>query len=236
MALTLFAVIALRILHRDLPQFPGLVSKIQIIGSWMPLLAAGLVVGALEERAGVIRLFSKFIRFRVAARWYLVACIPVGWVAVSVAAYHLSGGLLQGGVIVLRVEGLMANRVALALAERGGIGVRSGCHCAHMLVKRILNVPPTLEHFQGVILRVFKQLSLPGLTRISLGLENNAEEIDTVLRVLRQIAAQPNAAGNDVTRRQMNDFVTGTAQRVYALPAATPQQTHRAEPLLENVS
>jgi len=30
----------------------------------------------------------------------------------------------KGGVIVFRMEGLMANRVAKELAERGGIGVR----------------------------------------------------------------------------------------------------------------
>ena len=71
----------------------------------------------------------------------------------------------KGGVIVFRVEGLMANRVAQALAERGGIGVRSGCHCAHLLIKRLLNIPPLLEQFQGVILTVFQQVSLPGLTR-----------------------------------------------------------------------
>jgi selenocysteine lyase/cysteine desulfurase len=142
----------------------------------------------------------------------------------------------KGGVIVFRVEGLMANRVAQALAERGGIGVRSGCHCAHLLIKRLLNVSPALEQFQGVMLRVFKPLSLPGLTRISLGLENSAEEIDTVLSVLRDIATPPQVGAHEDTKRRMNNFVTGAAQRVYALPATTPQEIHRAEPWLENAS
>lgn len=98
LVLTLFAVITLGVLRLDPQQFPWLVSAIQIIGSWMPSLAAALIVGVLEGRAGVARLFGKFIRFRMAARWYLVACIPIGLVVVSVSAYRLSGGLPQGGV------------------------------------------------------------------------------------------------------------------------------------------
>ena len=121
----------------------------------------------------------------------------------------------KGGVIVFRVEGLMAPRVAQALAKRGGIGVRSGCHCAHLLVKRLLNVSPALEQFQGVILTLFKQVSLPGLTRISLGIENNAEEIDTMLQVLRDIATQPHSASDAAVQRQMNDFACAAAQCVY---------------------
>jgi selenocysteine lyase/cysteine desulfurase len=121
----------------------------------------------------------------------------------------------KGGVIVFRVEGLMANRVAQELAERGGIGVRSGCHCAHLLIKRLLNIPPLLEQFQGVILTLFKQVSLPGLTRISLGIENSAEEIDTLLQVLRQIAAQPKGGSDGDVQRQMNDFASAAAQCVY---------------------
>jgi selenocysteine lyase/cysteine desulfurase len=123
--------------------------------------------------------------------------------------------LHKGGVIVFRVEGLMANRVAQELSARGGIGVRSGCHCAHMLVKRLLHISSALERFQGVILTLFKQVSLPGLTRISLGLENSAEEIDTLLRVLRDIAAQPQSRSDAAVQRQMNDFARAVAQCVY---------------------
>ena len=64
----------------------------------------------------------------------------------------------KGGVIVFRLEGIMANRVAKELAERGGIGVRYGCHCAHLLIKHLLNIPPLLEQFQGLILTLFPQV------------------------------------------------------------------------------
>ena len=110
----------------------------------------------------------------------------------------------------------MANRVAKELAERGGIGVRSGCHCAHMLVKRLLHIPLLLEQFQGLLLTLFKQISLPGLTRVSLGIENSAEEIDTLLHVLNDIAARPGNGSNGDVQRQMDAFASAAAQRVYA--------------------
>ena len=106
--------------------------------------------------------------------------------------------------------------MAQELTARGGIGVRSGCHCAHMLVKRLLHIPWLLEQFQGVILTLFKRLSLPGLTRVSLGIENSAEEIDTLLQVVRNIAMQPQVGASEDTQRQMNDFANAMVQRVYA--------------------
>ena len=122
----------------------------------------------------------------------------------------------KGGVIVFRMEGFMANRVAKQLAERGGIGVRSGCHCAHLLIKRLINISPALEQFQGVIVTLFQQQSLPGLTRVSLGLENSAEEVDTLLRVLGNIAARPRTGSNGDVQHQMDNFAQAAAQRVYS--------------------
>ena len=55
----------------------------------------------------------------------------------------------KGGVIVFGLKGIMANRVAKELAEQGGIGVRYGCHCAHLLIKRLLNIPPLLAAIPG---------------------------------------------------------------------------------------
>jgi selenocysteine lyase/cysteine desulfurase len=123
----------------------------------------------------------------------------------------------KGGVIVFRLEGIMANRVAKELAERGGIGVRSGCHCAHLLIKHLLNIPPLLELFQGLILTLFPQVALPGLTRVSLGLENSAEDVDTLIEVLDKIARQPRTGANrHAVQQPMDDFARAVAQRVYA--------------------
>lgn len=94
----------------------------------------------------------------------------------------------KGGVIVFNLKGIMANKVAKELSSRGGIGVRYGCHCAHLLVKRLVGVGPRLEQFQRVIVTLFPRISLPGVARVSFGIENSDEDIDTLIRVLGEIA------------------------------------------------
>ena len=79
----------------------------------------------------------------------------------------------KGGIIVFNLKGIMAPQVAKELAERGGIGVRYGCHCAHILIKHLVGVPPLLERFQGLLLTLFPKLRLPGVVRVSFGIENS---------------------------------------------------------------
>ena len=136
----------------------------------------------------------------------------------------------KGGVIVFSLKDLPPGLVAKELAQRGGIGVRYGCHCAHLLIKHLLNITPLQERIQRLVLNLFPQLQLPGLVRVSLGLENSTQDVDTLIETLQQIARQPRAgmdrhfaaepAGGaglsqkDV-QRQMDDFVQAAAQRVY---------------------
>ena len=94
----------------------------------------------------------------------------------------------KGGVIVFSMKNIWPDKLAKALSDKGGIGVRYGCHCAHLLVKHLLNVPHLLEQFQGVMLRLFKGISLPGVVRVSIGIGNNEEEIDKFIRVLNTIS------------------------------------------------
>ena len=127
----------------------------------------------------------------------------------------------KGGVIVFSVKDMMANRVAKELAERG-IGVRSGCHCAHLLIKHLLNISPLLAQFQGLMLTLFPRLSLPGLTRMSLGIENTEEDVDTLIHVLGKIARRPKngvdslfASTQTDVRKQMDNYARTASQRVY---------------------
>ncbi len=129
----------------------------------------------------------------------------------------------KGGVILFGMEGILAPEVAKQLAERGGIGVRAGCHCAHLLIKHLLHISPSLQLFQGLIVSLLPQVSLPGLTRVSLGIENSEEDIDTLMHVLSKIAGRPRTGmGSPFTstqteiQRQMQDFAEAAAQRVYA--------------------
>jgi selenocysteine lyase/cysteine desulfurase len=126
------------------------------------------------------------------------------------------------GVIAFELKGMMSNRLANALAERGAIGVRYGCHCAHILIKHLVGVPPSLEWIQRLMAIIVPRLRFPGLARVSLGIENVEENIDTFLSVLGKIARQrktpgesPSASKADI-KQQIDDFVKASAARVYS--------------------
>jgi len=131
------------------------------------------------------------------------------------------------GVIVFELLGMMSNRVAKELAIKSGIGVRYGCHCAHILVKRLININPLLERFQRVIQTLFPKSRFPGLVRISFGIENSAEDVDTLIHSLSKISqntrvsstskqlGEMNLSHADV-EQQMNNFVKDSALRVFS--------------------
>ncbi len=140
----------------------------------------------------------------------------------------------RGGVIVFSLKNVPHNLAAKELAEQGGIGVRDGCFCAHLLVKRLLNIHPLRARAADLGLILFPRFTsviLPGLVRVSLGIENDKEDVDTLIRVLDKIARQPRAwvdrlfasmhngtpflPQTDV-QQQMNDFARTAAQRVYS--------------------
>jgi len=79
---------------------------------------------------------------------------------------------------------------------------------------------------------MFTGITLPGLVRISLGLENTKEDIDTLVSMLGQIAgktpqvstgsqsASPGKGSSPVSKekvkQQLKDFVEAAALRVYS--------------------
>ncbi len=124
----------------------------------------------------------------------------------------------KGGVIPFDLGKIMPARVAKELAERGGIGARSGCHCAHLLLKRVLHIPRAIQQLQGAFLTVFPQLALPGVVRVSLGLENGEEDVDALVRVLGEIAGGSRGGAKSEAGREIEDFTAAAAQRVYGQP------------------
>jgi selenocysteine lyase/cysteine desulfurase len=109
----------------------------------------------------------------------------------------------------------MSNNVAEALTMRRGIGIRSGCHCAHILVKHILKVSPALERFQRIIFNVFRGLRPPGVARISFGIENSSGDVDVFLGTLASIADKNLPEKGDI-KKQIKDFVRESALKVYS--------------------
>lgn len=124
----------------------------------------------------------------------------------------------KGGVIVFDLRQIMPHKIATELAEKGGIGVRSGCHCSHILVKNIVGVGPFIERLQWLILQVFRKLQLPGVTRVSFGIGNNKAEIDALIHVLDKIGEKSaNQGGKAKIKKQISEFINSSVERVYSV-------------------
>ncbi len=129
----------------------------------------------------------------------------------------------KGSVVVFNLKDHMANQLARKLAEHGGIGVRYGCHCAHIIVKQLLHISPFLEGFQHQIFRLFPKLTPPGVTRVSLGLQNDQKDIDRLIKVLHQISLKSKENTGTASRilspqqfrQQMDDYLRNASERVY---------------------
>jgi selenocysteine lyase/cysteine desulfurase len=123
------------------------------------------------------------------------------------------------GVILFGIEGVMANQVAGILSLQSGIGVRYGCHCAHIIIKHLLNVSPGLEKFQRFMLTVLPKISLPGLTRVSLGIENTEEDIDKLVEALNKIIKKVNTKNTlpkSEVQKQITALLNDSALKVYS--------------------
>jgi selenocysteine lyase/cysteine desulfurase len=125
----------------------------------------------------------------------------------------------KGGVIAFTVQGIMADQVAKRLAESGAIGVRAGCHCAHILIKNLLKVPPFLQRVQKLIVTLFPKVELPGVMRVSLGIENTPSDIAVFLQVLGGIARKQKlpAPNHKNYKRSMEEFCRIRAEKTMGL-------------------
>ena len=131
----------------------------------------------------------------------------------------------RAGVIAFSLKSKITYGVAKELALRNGIGVRYGCHCAHILVKHILHVTPGLEKFQKALQTLIPAMRFPGVVRVSLGIENSKEEVDTLIRALDNIAnkSYPSIThkGTPIltigeVKQQIKDFMNTASKRVYS--------------------
>ncbi|WP_024772254.1 aminotransferase class V-fold PLP-dependent enzyme [Aquimarina macrocephali] len=131
------------------------------------------------------------------------------------------------GVIVFETKGILHNKLAEEMFRKGGIGVRYGCHCAHLLVKKITGISPVLEQVQRIVLTVAPKTQLPGVVRVSLGIENTEEDVDILIEVLhkliQQIKEKPSGAQKKANskaeadfQKQLDDFSQAAVKRVYA--------------------
>jgi len=128
----------------------------------------------------------------------------------------------KGGVILFEIKGGVPSRLSGELARRGAIGTRFGCHCAHIMIKHLVGITPFLERFQALMITLFPKLQLPGLARLSLGLENTKADIDGFLEVLNSIVNKDKATNDQSVqlskqevKKKMQDFVIEREKMVY---------------------
>jgi selenocysteine lyase/cysteine desulfurase len=92
------------------------------------------------------------------------------------------------GVIPLQLEGISHFLVAAVLGYEFGIGVRSGCFCAHPYILHLLGLTP--EEARAVRARMLSgdKSDMPGLLRASFGIYNTRAEVDALVAALDCIA------------------------------------------------
>jgi len=120
----------------------------------------------------------------------------------------------KGSVIAFSLKNPWPHKLAHMLAGRGGIGVRFGCHCAHILVKHLVGVTPSLEKFQRILLTLFPKLSLPGIVRISFGIGNSVEDVDRFILTLKSIVTDP-AYDHKKVRGLIDEYIRIATLKVY---------------------
>lgn len=127
------------------------------------------------------------------------------------------------GVVIFTLGKMISSHTARELSLQSGIGVRFGCHCAHIIIKRVLKVPPGLERFQKMIQILFPKLRLPGVVRVSLSLANTAEDVDNLLGALKKIGekkTRTEISTVNVSRarvkKQINEFIHTAGVKVYS--------------------
>lgn len=92
------------------------------------------------------------------------------------------------GVIPFKINGLASGLVAAILSTEWGIGVRSGCFCAHPYVTNLLKVSaPAIEKFRTEVVAGDRS-HMPGVVRVSFGMYNTKQEVDVLVAALEDIA------------------------------------------------
>jgi selenocysteine lyase/cysteine desulfurase len=92
------------------------------------------------------------------------------------------------GVIPFDILGVSHFLAAAVLGHEFGIGVRSGCFCAHPYILHLLGLTKTEAQAVRESMLAGDRSHMPGLIRASFGLYNMAEEIDILVEALTHIS------------------------------------------------
>ena len=110
------------------------------------------------------------------------------------------------GVITFNVKGISHFKVAAILGYEHGIGVRSGCFCAHPYVVHLLGMDEIAsQSWQEEILEGNKA-NMPGMVRMSFGCYNDHSDVDRIVEALREIAVG-NITGEYEVERESGEYL-----------------------------
>jgi selenocysteine lyase/cysteine desulfurase len=93
------------------------------------------------------------------------------------------------GVIPFTVDGLDHGLVAAVLGYEHGVGVRSGCFCAHPYIAHLLRLSATEMERRLARARGGEHRGTPGMVRISFGCYNDLADVDRAVGALELLAA-----------------------------------------------
>ena len=93
------------------------------------------------------------------------------------------------GAIPFNLSGVSHFLLAAILGYEAGVGVRSGCFCAHPYVVHLLKLTDDEAATWREQLLGGDKSSMPGMVRMGFGCYNNIEDIDRMMEMLERIAA-----------------------------------------------
>ncbi|MGE5498078.1 MAG: aminotransferase class V-fold PLP-dependent enzyme [Syntrophothermus sp.] len=110
------------------------------------------------------------------------------------------------GVIPFNLEDKPHFLVSAILGYEGGIGVRSGCFCAHPYVMHLLGIKEAeAKAWQQRMLNGDKT-EMPGLVRMSFGCYSTKEDVDALVEMLHKIA-RGEYKGNYQVRKKSGEYL-----------------------------
>jgi selenocysteine lyase/cysteine desulfurase len=107
------------------------------------------------------------------------------------------------GVVPMEIEGISHFLVAAILGYEFGVGVRSGCFCAHPYILHLLGLTPSEVTAARTSMLEGDKSDMPGLLRASFGLYNTLEDVDILLEALSRIS------NNEYKGEYIQDSATG---------------------------
>ncbi|MCK5037026.1 MAG: aminotransferase class V-fold PLP-dependent enzyme, partial [Candidatus Sabulitectum sp.] len=110
------------------------------------------------------------------------------------------------GVIPFNLKNVPHSLLAAILGYEGGIGVRSGCFCAHPYVVSLLNLSDEeAESWRDEFLAGDKS-KMPGMVRMSLGCYSSKEDVDRLIAMIKKVVAG-DYAGEYVVVKKTGEYV-----------------------------